>query len=180
MHLDPDTIAKVVSPILTLILGPLVSRYTQDRVRLISFIGHISAFKLRNNTDVYTHSVIVRNTGRKVAHNVRLTHRVLPPDVTIYPPIQYSVETSPAGYSDIVIPVLVPSEQITISYLYFPPITWEQINVNTKSDEGFAKIIQAIPTPQASKKMILAFVMLMFVGASVLMYWLIRLVLYAL
>ncbi|MHB8413778.1 MAG: hypothetical protein ACYDAZ_09070 [Thermoplasmataceae archaeon] len=180
MHLDPDTIAKVVSPILTLILGPLVTRYTQDRVRLISFIGHISAFKLRNNTDVYTHSVIVRNTGRKAAHNVRLTHRVLPPDVTVYPPIQYSVETNPAGHSDIVIPVLVPGEQVTVSYLYFPPITWEQINVNTKSDEGFAKIIQAIPTPQASKKMILAFVMLMFVGASVLMYWLLRLAIYAL
>ena len=47
-----------------------------------------------------------------------------------------------AGGRDIVIPTLVPGEQITISYLYFPPVTVAQVNAGIKCDQGFA---QAIP-----------------------------------
>ena len=43
-----------------------------------------------------------------------------------------------------------------MSYLYFPPLLWSQINVNTKSDDGFAKIINVISMPQPSKAVIAA------------------------
>ena len=38
-------------------------------------------------------------------------------------------------------PTLVPNEQVTISYLYFPPTTWKQINGPVKSDEGLARVL---------------------------------------
>ena len=177
MAIDVDLIAKLVAPILSLIVGAILKYYIEARPKVISFIGHKSAFTLKNDnqTTVHTHSVIVHNTGRKAARNVRLSHAVLPPDFTIYPPIQYSIERNPEGDSEIVIPVLVPKEQITISYLYFPPLIWNQVNHNTKSDEGFAKIINVIPMPQPSKAILAAVWFLMLVGASFIFYWLVRL-----
>ena len=51
----------------------------------------------------------------------------------------------PGGGQEIVFPSLVPNEQITVNYLYFPPVIWDQINLGVKSDEGFAKAIRVIP-----------------------------------
>ena len=176
---DPELIAKVAGPVLSLVAGALVKRITDARSRLVSFLGHASAFTLSDEarTQVHTHSIVVRNAGRKSANNVRLTHGVLPPSVTVHPPIQYSIERNPEGSGEIVFPVLVPKEQVTISYLYFAPLTWVQVNGSTKSDEGFAKIITVIPTPQASKLVIALVWFLAFIGASLLFYGLVRMVL---
>ena len=145
----------------------------------MSFIGHASAFTLQGEPPVviHTHSVIVRNTGRKAAKNVSLTHAVLPLNITVYPPVQYSIERNPEGAGEIVIPVLVAKEQVTVSYLYFPPLLWSQINVSTKSEDGFAKIINAIPMPQPRKSVLALVWFLVFVGASFLFYLLARLAL---
>ena len=51
----------------------------------------------------------------------------------------------PGGGQEILFPSLVPDEQVTISYLYFPPVTFREINSGVKSDEGLAKVIQVIP-----------------------------------
>jgi hypothetical protein len=56
----------------------------------------------------------------------------------------------PVG-KEILIPTLVPGEQITISYLYFPPIVWKDINTYIKSDERFAKRIEVLLTPVQPK-----------------------------
>ena len=53
-----------------------------------------------------------------------------------------------AGRAGLVMPTLVPNEQVTISYLYFPPTTWKQINGPVKSDEGLARVLQVLPTEQ--------------------------------
>jgi hypothetical protein len=49
-----------------------------------------------------------------------------------------------------------------------------KVQVSTKSDDGFAKIINVIPMPQPSKIVIIAIWSLVFVGASFLFYWLAR------
>lgn len=182
MNIDPDLIAKIGGPLLSLIIGAIIKHYTEARSKVVSFIGHVSAFTLQNEerTVVHTHSVVVRNAGRKAAHNVRLTHGVLPIDVTIYPPIQHTIERNADKSGEIIIPVLVPKEQITVSYLYFPPLLWNQINLNTKSDEGFAKIFNVMPIPQPSKAVIVGVWSLMFIGASFLFYWTVRLAIYVL
>ncbi|MDR0274340.1 MAG: hypothetical protein LBI48_03165 [Burkholderiaceae bacterium] len=180
MTFDPDTIAKIIGPLLSLLLGAVVKHYAEARAKVVSFIGHVSSFTLQDQqySVVHAHSIVVRNAGRKAAHNVRLVHAVLPPNVTVYPPIQYTIESNPEGASEIVIPVLVPKEQVTISYLYFPPLTWNQVNVHTKSDEGFAKILNVIPTPQLNKVILTLIFTLIFVGASFVFYWLVRLIAY--
>ncbi len=182
MTIDADTVAKIVGPLLSLLLGAVIKHYSEARAKLVSFIGHVSSFTLQNeqHTVVHTHSVIVINAGRKAAQNVRLSHKVLPPDVTVYPPVQYTIERNPEGAGEILIPVLVQKEQVTISYLYFPPLTWNQVNASTKSDEGFAKILNVIPMPQLNKGVLVAVWALLFVGASFIFYWLTRLLAYVL
>lgn len=176
--MTPEQILKLISPVITLIIGSLIKYYTEERSKLISFIGHVSVFKLQDEqkTQVFAHNVIVRNAGRKAARNVKLVHNVLPLNISIFPPIQHSVERNPDNSGEIVIPILVPKEQITISYLYFPPLTWDRINSITKSDDGLAKIINVIPVPQFSKWFTFLVWFLMFIGASFLLYWLMRLI----
>jgi hypothetical protein len=74
------------------------------------------------------------------------------------------------GGAEIVIPKLVPSEQVSISYLYFPPLLWSQIHAYTKSDEGFAKIINVLPTPQLPKWIANLIWLLVFIGVVSLLY----------
>ena len=176
--MDTEQILKITSPILTTIIGAIVKHFTEARSKIISYLGHVSAFTLNNEqkTQVYTHSIIVRNAGRKSAKNIRVGHYVLPPEFNIFPPIQFSIEHNPKGEAEILIPILVPNEQITISYLYFPPLTWANINSYTKSDDGFANIINAIPIPQPSRWVIFAVWVLMFVGASFLIYLIMKLI----
>ena len=180
MPLDLEAFAKVASPIFTLIVGALIKRYTERHPKLLSFLGHVSAFTLQDEqkTAVFTHAVVVRNAGRIAAKNVRLGHMNLPQNVRLEPQVEHSISRHPDGTGEIVIPVLVPKEQVTISYLYFPPLTWNQINAYTKSDDGFARIINVIPTPQPPKPVVWLVWALMFVGASVLVYWAVRLAAY--
>ena len=58
------------------------------------------------------------------------------PDFTIWPEIQHHVEDLPGSGREIVIPTLVPGEQITVSYLYFAPVTFDQINAGIRSRKG--------------------------------------------
>lgn len=180
MTIDIEAIAKIAAPLISLVFGAIIKRYTEARARLVSFIGHVSSFTLQDEqrTIIHTHSIVVRNAGRKAAHNVRLAHTVLPPNITIYPAVQYTIQKNPEGASEIVIPVLVPKEQVTVSYLYFPPLTWNQVNASTKSDEGFAKILNVIPMPQPRRFIIWIVWGLVFVGASFVLYWLLRLIAY--
>jgi hypothetical protein len=177
MNLDIDSIAKIAGPLLSLAAGALVKHYTEAKSKLVSFIAHASAFNIQGEhpTTVHTHTVVVRNAGRRVAKNVRLVHAVLPVNITVYPPVQYMIERNPEGGGEIILPSLVPKEQVTVSYLYFPPLLFSQINVNTKSDDGFAKILNVIPMPQPSKAVLGVVWILVFVGASFIFYWLIKL-----
>ncbi|GBE16211.1 hypothetical protein BMS3Abin15_00023 [bacterium BMS3Abin15] len=177
MSYDIELIAKVISPIIILLVSALIKHYTERRSKLVSFIGHISSFTLsgENQTLIFTHSIVVRNAGRKSANNVRVGHNFLPPNIQIYPSIKHSIEENPGSCAEIIFPILVPKEQVTISYLYFPPVTWDQVNAYTKSDDGFAKNIDVIPMPQPSKLVIAIVWLLMFIGASFVVYWLIKL-----
>jgi hypothetical protein len=71
------------------------------------------------------------------------------------------------------IPTLVPGEQVSISYLYLPPVTWQNINSYAKSDECMARVISLVPRPQPNKLVLFALWLLLFIGASTVIYWLI-------
>ena len=147
MQIDWIVLATIAAPIITLFIGVWVNRRFEDRPTLISYYGHVSAFLHTadggQQFHVHTHAVVLRNTGRKPATDVRLHHNILP-DFNIWPTIVYHVETLLDGTKDIVIPALVPNEEITISYLYFPPVTYSQINAGIKCEQGFANAIPVL------------------------------------
>lgn len=173
--IDWMLVATIAGPLLAIVFGAWLNHVLEGRPRLLSYLVHASAINTRRqpNTQapltVHTHSIVVRNTSRRSATNVRLGHRVLP-DFTIYPPVGHQVVTLPDGSQEIVIPILVRAEQITVSYLYFPPITWDQINTHTKSDEGFARIIQVLPMPPAHRGLVFAVWGLALVGGCGVIY----------
>jgi hypothetical protein len=166
-----DLVIKIVVPAGTLVLGRFLDRWLTKKPRLISYLGHVSSFTLRNQSQtlVFTHAIVVRNAGREAANNVRIGHSVLP-DYQLSPSVYHTVEQIQTGGTEVVIPKLVPGEQVTVSYLYFPPLTWNQINTYTKSDEGLARILTVIPTPQPQKWIVRLFLFLVFVGIVAVIY----------
>lgn len=176
MDINIENIAKLIAPLLTAIIGFVLKKYFEARPKLITYLIHTSAIPLRdsNNTEVNTHSIVVRNAGMKTAHNVRLGHNFLPA-FQIYPSVAYTTVEGPNNSVEIIFPTLVPSEQVFVSYLYFPPDLWSHVNTYCKSDEMAARYVNVIPTIQPSKLQLFTFSILIFVGASTIAYWLIYL-----
>lgn len=147
MGIDWMVVAVIGGPIAGAVVGAWAAHRFENRPDLISYYMHVSAFVSRlpdgGPLQVNTHSIVLCNVGRRSATNVRLHHMILP-DFNIWPQIPHQVETLPDGSKDIVIPALVPKEQIIVSYLYFPPTTANQVNAGIKSDQGFAHQINVI------------------------------------
>ena len=172
MSIDWELVKNIGLPLATLVLGKYLDRWLAKRPRLIVYLGHVSSFTVQGQTpiQVFTHAIVVRNAGRLAANNVRIGHNVLPPHYQLLPSIPHSVVQVPSGGAEILIPKLVPDEQVTISYLYQPPLTWDRVNAYTKSDEGFAKVLNVLPTPQLPKWMIVLLWVLIFIGITSLLY----------
>ena len=172
MDINIDVIGKLLAPIITAIVGFIAKRYFEARPKLITYLVHASAIPLgdEKNTNVNTHSIVVRNAGKKTAHNVRIGHNFLPA-FQIYPQLAHEVVRGPNNSAEIIIPTLVPGEQINISYLYFPPEVWGQVHSYCKSDEMTAKYINVIPAAQLNKLQLSVIWALLFVGATTLVYW---------
>lgn len=172
MNINWDLVAKVAIPLGTLVLGKYLDRWLAKRPKLVMYLGHASAFTIHGNNPsvIHTHSIVIRNAGRETANNVRVGHSVLPEHYQLYPAVPHSVVQVPDGLAEIVIPKMVPGEEVTISYLYFPPLLWSQIHVYTKSDEGFAKVLNVLPTPQPPKWVIRCLWVVLFVGAVAILY----------
>jgi len=168
-----DAIAKLLAPVITAIIGYLVKRYFEARPKLITYLVHASAIPLRDErgTTVNSHSIVVRNAGKKTAHNVRIGHDQLPDSFQVIPQIPFERIPGPENSAEILIPTLVPGEQVNLSYLYFPPLTWNNVNTYCKSDEGSAKVINIVPMQQPTFAQKAIVYSLMFVGASTLVYW---------
>ncbi len=134
------------------LIGVAVKQYFEAKAKLVSFYGHVSSFTFRANGEPFTihsHEVVVRNTGRKAATNVRFSHAVLPDAFDVSPSVPYTVETLPDGSKDIVFPLLIPKQQITVAYLYPPPTVFTNVNTAVVCDSGGAQQVQM----EVSKKM---------------------------
>ncbi len=148
MSIDWDLTSRVAVPFGTLVLGKYLEKWMNRGPKLISFLGHISTFQMGDPPiAVYTHHIFVRNAGKASANNVRLGHQVLT-DYKIFPPTDHSIYKVKGGGDEIVIPRLLPGEQIIIAYIYTPPTTAGDVNVYVKSDEGYSEHVNALLTPQ--------------------------------
>jgi hypothetical protein len=174
VNIEWELVAQVAVPTATLFLGKYLDlRFF--RSKLITYLVHASAFTLPAGI-VHTHSIVVRNAGRETAKDVRIGHKVLPPHFQIFPAVPHTPTQSTTGISEIVISKMVPNEQITISYLYFPPLYVNQIHAYIKSDEGFARELNVLPTPQLPRWQVMILRFLLFVGTVSLLYVLVELV----
>lgn len=172
MDVNIDAIGKLVAPIVTAIFGLIAKRYFEAKPKLITYLVHASAIPLgdEKKTNVNTHSVVVRNAGKKTARNVRVGHNFLPA-FQIYPQLAHEIVRGAGNSAEIIIPTLVPGEQISISYLYFPPDVWSQVHSYCKSDEMTAKYVNVIPAAQLNKFQLSIIWTLLFLGATTLVYW---------
>jgi hypothetical protein len=173
MTIDWALVVDIAAPLLALVVGAALNHALEARPRLISYLAHASAFRSSRPDGspftVHTHSVVLRNSGKKSATNVRLGHNRLP-DFQVYPDVQYQVLDLPNGGKEILFPVVVPQKQITVSYLYFPPVTWDQINSHLESDEGPVKVITVLPTAQLPKWQLNALRVLVYLGLVTAVY----------
>jgi len=173
MTIDWVVVATIAAPIIALFVGAALNRALENRPKLVAHYGHVSGFRTdragAQSLQVNTHSVVIRNAGRKSAKNVHVTHNYLP-DFNVYPDVQYETNDLPGGGKELVFPTLIPKEEINISYLYFPPVTYDQIVTHVKSDEGAAKIINVWQVPIMSKKVRGLLWFLMVVGSVSTVY----------
>lgn len=144
---------------------------------MIAYYGHISSHTVPHDDGseliVNTHAIIVRNSGGLSAKGVRVGHQPLKNytyTCDVWPSTKYEESSLPDGVKEICFQSLVPNEQVTISYLYFSPITVDKINSYVKSDEGFAKIINVIPAPNLPTWKKALFYILLFIGCWSVIY----------
>ncbi len=172
MSLDWNLLIKLAGPILGAFAGAGAKHLLDSRPRVVAFLGHVSGINLIRENEPFavgSHSVVLRNAGGKAANNVRIGHNVLP-DFQISPDTQFTVDDLPRGGKEIRIPVLIPKKQLTITYLYFPPLTWEQVNTHLETDDGPIRILNVLPTVQLSKPVITILWALIGVGLVTVLY----------
>lgn len=174
MGIDIEVIGKLLAALITAISGFAMRWYFEVRPKLLTYLIHASAIPLGDDqgNNVNTHSIVVRNAGKKTANNIRIGHNFLP-QFQIYPQLSHSVIRDASGSAEILVPTLVPNEQVTISYLYFPPLLWNQVHSYCKSDEMAAKYVNVVPTAQPTKLQLTMICTLLFIGATTIVYWLI-------
>jgi hypothetical protein len=139
----PGIVLDGVKFVLGAFVGAVIVKRVDGKADLVSYFGHSSAFTTRPQGQppfvIHTHDVVIQNVGRKAANNVRVSHNVLPDQFNLFPSVPYAIEQLPDGKKDIVIPKIVPGQLIVISYLYYPPLLWNQVHAGIRSDEGFAR-----------------------------------------
>jgi hypothetical protein len=136
------------------IVGGVATWLFERRPRLLSYFLASSAVTLKPLAAgqappiIHTHTVVIQNRGRKAAFNVRLGHNFLPA-FSIFPQsLAYSVAQLPGGAEQILLPVLPPKSQVQINYVYFPPLTYNQIHAGISSDDGSPSTRDVVINPK--------------------------------
>lgn len=174
MPTDWGVYIQIIVPIITAIIGAGLHYYLEGRPKLVAYFSNVSTFKIKpdggKEFPVNTHSIVIRNTGKKPANNVRVCHDVLPRDYNIIPVVKYNIEELDGAAREIVFPIVRPDEQITIAYLYPLPLNFKQINTKVKSDNGLAKIINVLQAPRYPKWIAVVLWILLIFGLATVIY----------
>ncbi|HLW58745.1 MAG TPA: hypothetical protein VKV57_02340 [bacterium] len=169
--------ATIAGPIAAVILSAIIVNLLELRPRLFTWYEQITSVTLRppdkSVIPVNTHAFTVRNVGRRPAHNVSVSHFSLP-DYNVVPPVPHERKDLPQGGVSLIFPTLAPKEQVTITYIYFPPVTWSLINAGVRSDEAVAQPITVLPTRQFAPWVYRTFAALFYMGVFLAAYLLVR------
>lgn len=168
---------KITEKLVLLLVGVGLDRLIERRPKLIVHWGHVATFNIRDKSlpkplAVNTHAIFLRNVGRQPATNIRVVHKLLPDNYTVLPvSVAHQVVKNADGSGEIQISRLVPQEQIVVSYLYYPPLTYDQIHDRILHDQGFAKGVPVLLTRQLTKWQRLTLMALLVLGFSTAIYF---------
>lgn len=118
---------------------------------------------------VNTHVLVIRNNGGKSATNVRLGHSTAMA-YSVWPQTNYVVRGT-----EICFPKFMPDQQISITYVYSPPLIWRDVHTYLQCDEMLVKQVQYLPAPMFGIGKRIVLLGLMFIGAVTVIYWVLRL-----
>src|SRR5207253_10740929 len=132
-------VATVAGPVVGVVVGIAIERMLERKPKLIAYFTHASAFVLPGlpPIQVHTHGIVIKNAGRKAATDIRVRHQVRPSQFVVFPSVAYTDPNLPGGGFEIVLPRLVADEQVAISYLYSPPLLFNQIHSGIGHSDGF-------------------------------------------
>jgi hypothetical protein len=152
MGIDWGAVSTIASAVITGVASIAATRWLENRPRLITYLGSVSTHhvvtpEFPDGFRVFTHEIIVRNTGRKSATGVRISHAELP-NFHVMPQVPYRIEELPGGHKDIVIDSMVPGQQLTVSYLYVPPLIAGGVNTGLRCDQGIGQVVPVLLTRQ--------------------------------
>lgn len=172
-------IATIAGPIAAVIISAIVVNLLQQRPRLLTWYHYTTTVTLpatppaTTQTTVNTHAFVVRNEGKLPAHNVSVSHFVLPA-YNVYPLVPHRREDLPTGGVALIFPTLAPKEQVTITYLYVPPLVWSGVNAGVRSDDAVAEPIIALTVRKFPQWVYLALGALIYLGVAAATYLLVR------
>ncbi len=182
MAIDGALLWGIIEKVAIAIAGYATAYLLEKRTKLVVYFGHVAAFRVtppqQHPMAVHTHSLVLRNGGRSPATGVRIPHRVsLAPGENVHfavePNIPYSTTPLPGGGTEIKIDVLVPKQQVTVSYLYFPPLLFSQIHDQITCDQMIARVINVLPTYQFPRWASITTSFLLVVGSIATIYMLV-------
>ena len=196
MAVDGPLAWSIAEKIALLGVGAMFTWVFERRPRLTVFFAHVGEFRMTPPTPptggqqqpsqpitVHTHTIVIRNAGRLAARNIRVPHQGSLARANVHFSVErgvnFQVQNLPGGEEEILFPILLPKQQVTIGYLYFPPVVAPQINLPIRSDEGFAKPLNVLPTPQFSKWLTIVFWSLAVIGLGTLLYMLVEIYFWA-
>lgn len=171
MEVDWKIIAQIASPVIAFFLG----RFLERKPKIIAYYSNISAVTVKTNEPilVHIHSITIRNKGGMAATNIRVGHRIdlEGMNFSLYPSHKYEIVKFP-NYegSELVLSKLLPKETLTINYLYYPPLLFNQIHSHLKHDGGIGKVVDGMSLPTPSKIQLCIVYTLMGIGSIALAY----------
>ena len=169
----------IITSTITLLIGIFLNRIFESKPRLITYFGHVSAGKIKIEeenkiVDIFTHSIVVRNLGRKPAMNVHIEHNPglanIENMISVYPPTETKVLKIPNVGEVIALERMLPNQEITITYVYAPPLQYDRINTHVRSDEGIAKRVHVLLNKQLPTWLLNILRILLFVGFVTTIY----------
>jgi len=180
---DSNAVIKIVAALLAAIVADIIKRKSEAKPKLLYSLIHSTAVPVAMPVsgeggtgtvefrNVHTHSIVVRNAGKITAKNVRIFHEHLPESFKVEPGMSYVLNKGEGHSGEILLPTLVAGEQVIVTYLYIPPLTWNQVVGAVKSDEGMAKAVRVMSNPAPSPWLRYSQVALMLIGGATLAYY---------
>ena len=178
----------IIGVFLGAVIQNLVARWLRERARLIYYIQSVLVHSIQDipvpvrpptpaeptppkvPLIISTHSITIRNNGRRAAQNVEVIHTTyLPRTVTVFPPdVDFTIDRN---HRIIRFPTLVPNQQITIGYFDVAAYTFQDIlNTQVRSEEGFARQMAMTQNPIMPKWFNRTVLGLLFLGISAVIF----------